>query len=146
MRQFFTPPQINPIQVLQQLIPRQENEFKFNLISVEGTLQLFKDLQPTNATGHDAITMNVLKKISKQISPHLTHLINRIIITATFPSTFKISKITPQLKPEKNPYIIDSYRPIHNMASLEKVVEHYIKQQLTSHFEHNKIINTQLTD
>ena len=127
MRKTFTPPTVNPITILQQLIPRNENVFKLPLISVTDTLLLFKDLQPTHATGHDAITMNVLKKLSNQLAPHITHLINRIITTATFPTTFKISKITPQLKPEKNPYLIDSYRPIHNMASLEKVVEHYIK-------------------
>ena len=50
--------------------------------------------------------------------------------------------ITPIKKPDKPDDEIDSYRPINNLATLEKIIEQHIKQHLETYlFTNNIIIN-----
>ena len=47
----------------------------------------------------------------------------------------------PISKPEKDPKIISSYRPINNLPSIEKIIESHILDHITKFFNDNKIIN-----
>ena len=76
--------------------------------------------------GWDSITNRILKKIPNIVAPYITHLFNSIISKSTYPLIFKISKILPQIKPDKDPLNPDSYRPINNLPTLEKLFEAYI--------------------
>merc|ERR1712115_756321 len=47
---------------------------------------------------------------------------------------------SPILKPEKRSEIIDSYRPINNLSAVEKIVEEFLKEQLSEFIDDNSII------
>ena len=95
----------------------------------------------SNSTGHDLCSIKVYKKLADKISPHITHLINSIINTSVYPRILKISKITPTIKQDKDPLFADSYRPINNLCTLEKIIEEHIKGHLEAYLDINKIIH-----
>ena len=98
-------------------------------------------MKNSNSTGHDDITNNIIKRINKEMSPHITHMINTIINRQTIPNIFKISRILPLSKPEKSVHLIESYRPINNLLCLEKILEEHIIIHLNIFLEENNIIN-----
>merc|ERR1712177_26996 len=84
--------------------------------------------------------IKIIKKLCPAIIPHITHLVNSIIHTEIYPTVLKVSRISPILKPEKRSEIIDSYRPINNLSAVEKIVEEFLKEQLTKFIDQNEII------
>ena len=84
--------------------------------------------------------MRIIKKLSPAIDPHLTHLVNAIIHTEQYPSILKVDRITPTLKPDKPDDLIDSYRPINNLSTIDKIVEEFIKNQINDFINDNEII------
>ena len=92
--------------------------------------RIIKKLKPKNSKGNDISNMKIIKKLCPLIIPHITHLVNSIIHTETYPTILKVSRISPILKPEKQSESIDSYRPINNLSAVEKIVEEFIKEQL----------------
>ena len=60
--------------------------------------------------------------------------------TWVYPNILKLSRITPIKKPDKPDDNIDSYRPINNLATLEKIVEQHIKSYLETYLCTNNII------
>ena len=111
------------------------------LITIQKTKQIIKEIPNSNCTGYDSISNKTIKKCGNSIIPHLTHLINSIIRTGTFPDIFKISRILPISKKGKPVNLISSYRPINNLVCIEKIVEHYIKEHLEQYMEENMLIN-----
>ena len=97
-------------------------------------------MKTSNATGHDSTSIKIYKMLAYRLGPHIQHLINTIIMTATYPDILKLSKITPQKKPDKPTDKIDSYRPINNLYTLDKIVEQYIKTHLDKYLDKNDII------
>ena len=71
--------------------------------------------------GNDIITMKVIKRINDTISPHLTYLLTRIILTQTYPDILKTTCISPSLKCDKPLENIDSYRLICNLSCMDKI-------------------------
>ena len=60
--------------------------------------------------------------------------------TQIYPSILKLSLITPTLKSDKDPLDLDSYRPINNLSTLDKIIEEYLKLHMQSYFDTNNII------
>ena len=87
-------------------------------------------MKSPNSTDHDLSSIKIYKLINSRISPHIAHLINCIIKTGVYPKILKISRITPIKKPDKPQHDIDSYCPINNLATLEKIIEQHIKLHL----------------
>ena len=65
-------------------------------------MKTVKDLRApdSHSTGHDNISMNMIKRTINTMAPSITHLTTQIIRKRTFPDTFKIDKITPKHKSE----------------------------------------------
>ena len=141
IRKTFTPSSVDPIDVLNTLIPRNKNEFKIPKITLSATQKIIKKLKNSNSTGHDDINNKIIKKIGNQIAPHIMHMINTIIDKNTIPKIFKISRILPLNKPDKNETLIDSYRPINNLPCLEKIFEEHVLTHLNIFLDDNKILN-----
>ena len=53
----------------------------------------------------------MLDHIHTNALSHFTHLLNRILSSTTSPSSWKIALIIPILKPHKDPFLSQSYRP-----------------------------------
>ena len=140
IRSKFTPHQVTHTQILEHLIKKPKSKFILPHITIKQTKRLIRNMKSSNSTGHDLSSIKIYKMINSRISPHITHLINSIINTGVYPKILKISRITPIKKPDKPDDYIDSYRPINNLASLEKIVEQHIKMHLEAYLCTNNII------
>ena len=132
---------LNPISILSTLIPRQQHSLIIPPITLTQTLDIITKAHASHATGHDDVSMHIIKHIKHTIAPHITHLINTIIHTNTFPDIFKLSRITPISKPKKLKTQIDSFRPINNLCTLDKIVEQHIKLHLDTFLNKHNIIH-----
>ena len=84
--------------------------------------------------------MNIIKKLTPLIIPHITHLLTNIIIYEKYPTILKNTRISPSLKVDKPPKNIDSYHPICNLSVIDKICQQYLKDHLMSYFELHNII------
>ena len=87
------------------------------------------------------MSSRILKKVTDLLAPHIAHLINSIIKTATYPLIYKISRILPLSKPGKNNLLPDSYRPINNLPIIEKIIEEYFLEIFTEFTHANNILH-----
>ena len=111
--------QLNPIDILQFLIPKNPNKFHLPP-SVKDITDIIKKAKASNSTGNDIITMKIIKKLTPLISPHITHLTTSIIRTQIYPTILKTTCISPNLKSDKPIDSIDSYRPI---STIDKIIQ-----------------------
>ena len=125
---------------MSNLIPRNPNKLTIKPITITQTKELIKNAKPSNSTGDDIITMHVIKRLCPHILPHITHMITVIIFNSKYPQILKSSKITPTLKPDKDLHSIDSYRPINNLSTLDKLIEQYLKDNINDFCNDNNII------
>ena len=120
----------DPMAFTKALIPRNTEEFVVPMVSIAQVRHLIRNLKSSGSTGYDDLSSKTLKKLAGVICPHIMHMINTILRTSTFPQCFKITKIIPILKPGKPAELIDSYRPINCLPTLEKLLEGWILQAL----------------
>ena len=62
-----------------------------------------------------------IKMNPKALAPYTTIAINRSIAAGVFPENMNVAKILPILKPGKDRFKKESYRPISNLHCLEKI-------------------------
>ena len=132
---------------LTQTIPRTKTDFVLPLITVKETVSYITKAKNSSACGHDQLTMHMLKKYKGMLAPHISHLINCSIREKHFPKLYNISKISPYLKCSKLADQIDSYHPVNNLCTGEKIFEqHMFIQCKWFSFTISKISNLLLPD
>lgn len=92
-------PNSNPI--LEHYSNQQNSELtKFEFYHVDEKFwgNIMNSFTAKKATGLDNVTMEVLKENKETLLPILTHLVNLIIKTATFPDCLKIARVKPLFK------------------------------------------------
>lgn len=94
---------------------------------ITGLLKKFKN---NKAPGEDKITYLLLKKLPRKGIVFLTKLINKVMLLGYFPDSWKVAKVVVHLKPNKNPTLPSSYRPISLLPHLSKLVEKVINKRL----------------
>ena len=139
-REEFPDPRMSPIEILEKTMPRPDTTLKIKETTVEKTRKYINESKSTNTLRFDRITSRIIKMSAPIMSVILTHAINCSIRRKKFPKVLKISRILPILKSNKNPMCKDSYRPISNLHSLEKVYEQHLKTELENYFYGNEII------
>ena len=130
----FSSPSVEPIEILEQILPSPSKTFKMPYITSMETRKLILRQKNSSSTGYDAISNKTLRKIAPEMAPIIAHLINSIIRTGIFPNNLKVSKIIPILKPGKPSTNIDSFRPVNCLPAIEKLVEEWLKINLTIFF------------
>ena len=60
--------------------------------------------------------------------------------TQIYPKILKISKNLPILKPNKDKFKIDSYRPINILHPVDKIYQEHVKNNLIDFLDYNKIL------
>ena len=132
---------IKAIDILKKLKPRVKTQLIIPPITISKTKSLISKLSNSNARGWDNITNRILKKIPDTVAPFITHLFNSIIKKSLYPLVFKISKVLPQMKPDKDPFSLDLFRPINNLPTIEKLFEAYVMECFIPFLEENYIID-----
>ena len=122
-----------------RILPNKK-EFKIQLLTIKDTEELIKKAKNSWTLCDDDISMNVVKRLNKKIAPHLTHLYNAMTITSIYPSALKVNKMLPTLKPGKDKFLIDSYRPINILHPFDKLYQEHVKNYLFDFLIENDII------
>ena len=138
---FLNNKKISPIEILSLLLPRNENKFVLPLITVDETKNMLKKLKNSSSIGYDRINYRFIQKIYIEISPHITHMINTIIIKGKVPDVLKVSRITPISKPLKPTNLLGSFRPLNNLSCLDKLWEEHLRLNLVKFLKTNNIIH-----
>lgn len=99
-----------------------------------------KQLQNTNSSGDDKVSVKVLKYVANEIVEPLTHVINLIIGTGDFPEALKISEIRPIFK-SGDKGIVSNYRPVAILSNISKIVEKIIHNRLINFFDHHQLLS-----
>ena len=103
-------------------INKLKTVFKFTPIEEEETKTIIKNLKPKNSSGHDSISLILLKASINSIANPLTCIINQSLKTRRFPSKLKVAKIISIFK-KGDEHDFNNYRPISLLPSVSKVFE-----------------------
>ena len=85
-------------------------------------------MKPNKAIGLDKVSARLLKDAAEVVAPSITSLFNISIQTGTYPSTWKLAKVTPLFKKgsRQDP---SNYRPISVLPTISKVLEKALHAQ-----------------
>ena len=103
--------------------------FKIPLITSEQVLSFINKLDPAKATGIDGLGPKIIKLAANVLSPSIAMLINKSLLTGTFPSQFKLAKVFPIHKggDKTDP---SNYRLISILPTVSKIFERHVNQHL----------------
>ena len=99
------------------------------------------NLPNKSSSGHDNLSLKIIKYLKKLISAPLTIIINQMFNTGIFPESLKIAKVKPLFK-KNDHHTISNYRPISLLPLISKVFEKIIYQQTYSYFQKNNLFNS----
>jgi hypothetical protein len=98
-------------------------------------------IRPKKAPGIDGIANELLKSLSRDLSPVLSKLFNSILIKSKFPSFWKVAVTTIIRKQGKPDYTNPgAYRPIALLSTLSKLFELILARQLTAWAEKSGVL------
>lgn len=102
--------------------------------------KIIKTLNNKKSFGPDNFPNFLIRKTSEKFHKILSIIINHCLNIAYFPDSWKLAKIIPLIKPNKDPNDVSSYRPIALLSCLGKIFEKVISKFLQTHNTNNKII------
>ena len=106
-------------------------EFDIPFTNVGFVRQFLSNLNVTKSTGLDNIGPKILKLSADIISPSLVSIINKSIISGSFPSIWKEAKVRPLFKSgDKDD--VNNYRPISILPTLSKIIEKWVDLNFSS--------------
>jgi len=106
----------------------------------EDLLLILKKLNNKKSSGLDNIPNIALKNLPFELIKILTIVFNNLLNNQYFPNCWKVSKIIPIKKKNKDPTNPSSYRPINLVSSLGKVFEILISKALNHTVEDKQIV------
>ena len=93
------------------------------------------------ATGNDGVSAKLLRIAAPAIADSLCELINFCIEKQTFPTKWKVGKVTPIYKGQGNRDDKNNYRPITVLLILSKLLEKHICDHLCDFLEENALLH-----
>ena len=101
---------------------------------------IINNLNVRKASGADDLSVSVLKRLNKLLSPILSDLVNQAFEAGVYPDSLKLAKVIPLHKGgiDNDP---NNFRPISILSNLNKIVEKVIYPRLYKFFEKYNIIS-----
>lgn len=109
----------------------------FSLQELTFVLKRLSDSSP----GADGIPYSFLVNSSESTKVTFLNIVNTVVATGIIPPSWKHHLLIPLLKPNKDPSLPSSYRPVALASTLCKITEHLIKNRLEWHLEHNNLLS-----
>ena len=138
-------------QILLKTYPLQEmtqlNVFKQILIvffcqptTPEEIVSLLRNIKSNTSSGFDNVEPHIMREISPQIAPLLSHIFNNSFSTGVVPHQLKIAKvITIHKNNDPNNFCI--YRPISMLPCFSKILERLMYNRLERFLNQSHIIS-----
>jgi hypothetical protein len=101
-------------------------------INTTQTTESIKHSKNNNSTGPDGINIKHLKHLGPIAITYLTKLFNIALNQNIIPAVWKLAKIVPISKPNKDPGVGASYRPISLLSPISKLLEKIILPTITT--------------
>jgi hypothetical protein len=108
--------------------------------TASSVMDIIQQLNSKKCPGLDGIRMKDIKSSSQSFSPVLAKLINLIFSTGVIPDLLKHSMIKPIFKSGDHK-LFNNYRPIAILSAIEKVIERFVSDQLTTYLKDFDIID-----
>ena len=113
--------------------------YNIALLTIKQTIAIIDKISSNKASGYDGLRVRVLKKIVPVFANPLCKLLNLSISTNSFPSHWKIAKVTPLHKwGARND--INNYRPISVLPILSKILEKHVASSLSVFLRDNNLL------
>ena len=106
-------------------------------------MEAMKELNITDAAGHDHLTTRLIKRMRHELCPVIHHLINLCFEQDKMPLLWKLAKISPLYK-SGDRFDAKNYRPVAVLPAMSKIIEKIVIGRLKKHVEkHNLLSDTQ---
>lgn len=115
-----------------------DDVFDINITTPEEVAKIIYSIK-TKASGHDSISIDMIKMTLPSTLPVITEIVNNCLKTKKFPDTWKLAKIKPIPKCSKVEELKD-LRPISILPVFSKIVERLVCTQLTKFLEDADIL------
>ena len=101
--------------------------------------QILQHFKPKASTGHDGLSIKLLKCLRDELSPVISRIVNLSLLQSTVTPELKIAKVIVLHKggSKEDP---NNYRPISLLPAISKVLEKVVYQQLSAFLEKNNIL------
>ena len=110
------------------------------IISARKVRRVLRSLKTNKASGPDGILPRFLKEFADELAPVLCRLFHLILISCTYPSSWKHALVQPV--PKKGDRSNSSnYRPIALTLTVAKVFETLLNSHFIKHLESNNILS-----
>lgn len=115
----------------------------FNIphVSKQRIAELLLSIPAHKATGDGGVTAKLLRIAAPAIAGPLSNLINRCIDTQTFPTKWKIVKVTPIFKNQGSREDKANYRPISVLPILSKLLEKHVCEHLNEFLKEHELLH-----
>ena len=115
------------------------SSFTFNHTQPEHVSKIIEKFMPKTSSGHDGLSMKLIKRLKYVLSTPLSLLINQSLCTGIFPEKLKVAKIRPIFK-KGDESMVDNYRPVSILPALSKVFEKVVFDQLYKYLTENDLL------
>ena len=105
----------------------------------EEILKVVRCLKTSRSTGHDGLSVHLLKRIIIHIVIPLSYIFNLSISTGKCPDSLKIAKVIPVFKKDDSS-LLTNYRPISILPSISKILEKIIYRRIYIFLQVNSIL------
>ena len=124
----------------QGLNPKNIKQMPDISITITGTENLLKNLNPNKASGPDEISPRLLKELHHEIAPILTKIFKSSLHSGIVPDDWKSALVAPVYKkgPKCKP---SNYRPISLTCIASILMEHILVSNIMTHFDSNDILS-----
>ena len=109
-------------------------------VSEAGIIKLLKGLNPSKASGPDGINPRVLKELSTELGPLLTHLFQQSLDKGEIPKDWSMANICPLYK-KGDRALASNYRPVSLTCICSKLLEHVVCSNIMGHLDEYSILS-----
>jgi hypothetical protein len=119
----------------------EEGDEEFSLTDVNEVAEYIASAKTKSAPGIDGVTYEMLKRSPINILVHLVWIFNACITLGYYPEIWKKVMICMIPKPNKDPTLSGSYRPISLLSCISKILECVIRKRFIICLQKRNLIN-----
>ena len=130
----------DPLAKLKEMFRHRHCTLGLRPVTPDEVSKIISNLKNSKSTGSDFISTWIVKLVSKEILPAITHVVNLSISNEEFPVQWKLAKVVPLLK-KGDPLIAKNYRPVALLPIFSKILERAVFQQLVEYLDSNNLLS-----